>query len=270
MKRIHDFVSHGYDSDAGIIRNKNDRAIEQLIQALTALTPPLRLIDLGVGDGAFLSRLAEQIGEARFTGVDLSSKMVEKAAGAVPGLEGIVSDIRHVAEHTKEGGWDVAIAHFVLAYVDIDTLIAQAKHVLRPGGLFSFVTSTNSAANVCRREIARLRATGNPIDRLAAWVGERGIERTQTPNDFEEMAAALAAQGFSVASRESHSTRVVLNDSAEAYEFGITKGWGVNAISIPLLPTGLLLKIAEMALDRCEYPYVAEHTVEMVVARKDG
>jgi ubiquinone/menaquinone biosynthesis C-methylase UbiE len=115
------------------------------------LHPGESVLDLGAGRGAALFAAAAQVGgSGQVLGVDIAPGMVERTAAdaAERGLDQ-VSVVLGDADQppTRDGGWDVAIASFVLFFLPDPVATARRiRGVIRPGGRFVLSTFDESDA----------------------------------------------------------------------------------------------------------------------------
>jgi SAM-dependent methyltransferase len=113
--------------------------------SIRGMLPPLagrRVVDLGCGYGWFC-RWAAGEGAAHVLGVDLSEKMLARAAADTPpGLgAGRIAYARHDLETITLSGetFDLAYSSLTLHYVvDLDRLVREVHGALAPGGAFVF------------------------------------------------------------------------------------------------------------------------------------
>jgi SAM-dependent methyltransferase len=114
------------------------------------LTPGDAVLDLGCGRGAALFAAAADVGPTGLAlGVDLAPGMVERTAhdAASRGLEQVRVELGD-ADHppARDGGWDAAVASFVLFFLpDPVATATRVRDELRPGG--RFVLSTFDVAD---------------------------------------------------------------------------------------------------------------------------
>lgn len=267
-RHIHEYVSRGYDSGSDIIRTKNYAALELVARHLPRRAAgPLRVIDLGVGDGAFLRLLNALGGEFHYTGVDIAQSMLDLAGDAMP-LTAIRSRVDDVDRHTQPRSYDLVVAHFILAYVGLDTVLAQARRLLAPGGMLSLVTSTNESAAALLAQVRRLQASRHPGKLALSWAVRRGLSRTHTPDSLGHIRQRLAAHRLHLIDHRRLEAHIQIDDPDEAFRWAVDHGWCVNALDYPL-PMPLLTAIARAGLRLFHYPYHSTHVVEVMMIGLD-
>ena len=115
-----------------------ERFAERRAFLLGAVRPGDRVLDLGVGDGAFAAPLLDA--GAVVSGVDVAEEALRRARARAPG-----ADLRLVAEGEPlpfgEDAFDVVWAGEVLEHVaDVVGLLAEVRRVLRWGGTLLVTT----------------------------------------------------------------------------------------------------------------------------------
>jgi predicted TPR repeat methyltransferase len=102
--------------------------------------PYERLLDLGCGTGLAGVALADIT--THRTGIDLSSRIINVAAGHELYDDLYVGDaVAFVQEIEDEAAWDLIVATDVLPYLgDVTALFSGVKRVCAPGGIFGFST----------------------------------------------------------------------------------------------------------------------------------
>lgn len=95
------------------------------------------LVDIGCGDGR-LARVLREEGAVRVTGIECSPRQLAKAA-ALPPMDGVevvegVAEALPLADGSVDGAVFFNSLHHVPA-VQMDTAMAEAARVLKPGGL---------------------------------------------------------------------------------------------------------------------------------------
>jgi ubiquinone/menaquinone biosynthesis C-methylase UbiE len=116
---------------------------------------PVRVLDVGCGNGALLLQLGARV--SRGTGVDASAGMIERArrrAAAVPSL-----DFVHIDGPVlpfPDASFDVVTSLLSFRYLDWDPVMNEVRRVLRPGGRLLIVDMVTVPARW--RETPRLVA----------------------------------------------------------------------------------------------------------------
>ena len=104
-------------------------------------------IDLGCGTGLAAQAFAREVD--RFTGIDLSPRMLEQARAT--GLYGdlLESEMLEGLQAKPDASADLILAADAMVYVnDLAPLMRQAARVLVAGGLLAFTTETHDARDV--------------------------------------------------------------------------------------------------------------------------
>jgi len=168
-----------YQQNAGFVA-----ALGAPLFDLLAPRPGERILDLGCGDGALTTRIAEI---AEVVGVDASAEQIRVARER--GLDARMMDGNRLA---FDGEFDAVFSNAALHWMrDPDAVIAGVWRALKPGG--RFVAECGGAGNV-----ASLMAA------LVAALDRRGIDgKAAVPWYFpspEEYRARLERRGFAVES----------------------------------------------------------------------
>jgi predicted TPR repeat methyltransferase len=106
-----------------------------------------RGIDLGCGTGLGAAAFAKNVD--RFTGIDLSPGMIEKARASGLYAELEVADMVAGLASKPDASADFILAADAMVYVaDIAPVFGEAHRVLAPGGLIAFTTETHPGEGV--------------------------------------------------------------------------------------------------------------------------
>ncbi|MGH3445793.1 MAG: trans-aconitate 2-methyltransferase [Nocardioidaceae bacterium] len=134
--------------------DERGRPYLDLLARVPAMTPA-RVVDLGCGPGNQTALLARRWPDARVTGVDSSSQMIEPALAAAPA--GVSFETGDVREWRSDVPVDVLVSNATFQWVPghLD-LLARLVDQVRPGGWFAFSVPGNFAepSHALRREIA--------------------------------------------------------------------------------------------------------------------
>ena len=269
-RRVHDAVARGYNSAGGIIGEKNRIVLDALRTRWPDNAAPLRVADLGVGDGAFLAALASLGMPLAMSGLDISPAMLRLAAARVP-LATVQASAEQALIHLPAGAFDLVVAHFVFAYVARGALLSQARGLLAPGGIVSIVTTTHEGGAPFLEGLeAHFRHGMHPVRRAVGWAADRALEKSQVPRTYEALAADIEAAGLEVLSRRTLRVPVSFAGPADAYRFGIEEGWAANLLTVPLVPVKLAQALVRWGTRQGRYPFNFTHVIEIVEAGHGG
>ncbi len=162
-----------------------------LLAATVAAARPVDVLEVAAGTGV-LTRLLERVEGVRLVATDLNEPMLRAArerspAGAVRWQVADATDLPY-----DDGGFDAVVCQFgVMFFPDRVQGYAEARRVLRPGGLLAFNTWDRIERNAVAETVT---------DALVAAVprADLGFMRRTPHGYFEpaEVAADVAAAGF--------------------------------------------------------------------------
>lgn len=196
LGQVYDAVAETYDADSfGIIRGSHELFLAQLAsRGLSDSTRELSILDLGVGTGDALVALARRYPRSRKIGIDLSARMLERAQAKVA-FEAHVDDACNAGAHVEAGSIDLVLAHFLTTFVDRSRLFAAASKALAPGGLFSVISSPDSAFPRVRGYVAQL-------------LGEGTVRDANPAPTIEELEEELRVAGFEICQMDRLDLRI--------------------------------------------------------------
>ena len=162
------------------------KATLELAEGLN-LTAGTRVLDLGSGLGGPARTLAETYG-CHVTGIDLTPAFCE-AATALSKWVGLSDRVAfQVGDATRlpfaDGAFDAAMTiHVAMNIAAKDRMYAEARRVLKPGGLFGIYDI--------------LQGDGGDVLYPVPWAREPSISHLATPDDMQTL---LAGAGFKILS----------------------------------------------------------------------
>ena len=168
-----------------VLRYSAHEHLAGLVDEIVVATRPelRRLLDLGCGTGLAAPLLARP--GRHLTGVDLSSRMLEKAR-ARGGYDDLVQAEAVSFCTGKPDAFDLVFAADVLIYVgDPEALVAAVAQSLVPGGLFAFTIETSDGADLALLPSGRFAHGLAPVLALAARVGLRMVTTKTIALRFE-------------------------------------------------------------------------------------
>jgi ubiquinone/menaquinone biosynthesis C-methylase UbiE len=210
-------VADSYDQDPfGILGFSQGMALQQVVRELESDMPVL--VDVGTGTGEMLVSLRRQYPHAaELVGIDVSARMLELAGGKLltgnPSRVQLIQDDALNVGNRFNGRFDLALSHFILNYVALEPLAGSIRRALRPGGLWSLVTTSGEAF----RRLQELSA---------AFISHADL-RSQclVPESFGTLDAQLARLPFQPLYQHVLAQQVTFGSFEHLWHFAVHSGW---------------------------------------------
>jgi SAM-dependent methyltransferase len=270
LKAMYNKIAENYANANrfGSISESHAIAISQMKECCLGLQPHYKVLDLGVGDGAFLQKLYHWIPEAEFTGIDVSSEMLKRATKALP-LQTIEGSAAQASRFLPPHSQDLILAHFINAYIPIHILFNEAKLLTRANGHFSMITTTYESFPVAQQELAEFITQDSLLSNLVGHYYKSIIKNTTVATNLDELFHAFKLCQFEVVTHERLQIPIVLNNIDELIQFGIEGTWFLNSLSIRMLPKYFLLQRLKRLFSKIfTFPYHDTHIIDIVLAKK--
>ncbi len=266
IKRQYDEViaSH-YDLDPQSITGATlDRAADQLRkqQILNDLPERLRVYDVGMGTGIFLSRLmAMAEDQIQPFGLDLSQKMIDCAYQKIPDLAGAVDTAANLDAHFPEQSFDLICTHFISGFVPLHVLAPKVFSRLEEGGYWSYLGATKGS-------YPNLQAKAK--NKMLRWMfGAPSLDidsMVMSPTNRKDVFDTLERNGFVVRQCETFEPKLKFRNLDEFLEFAYYGGWLTPFIeAIGLHKAGAFTRFI---LNRFLFPIEDHHSIEIHLAQK--
>lgn len=183
-----------YDADMDIMHPLRHKMIEIALDVLPfPCEQTLKVLDLGVGTGAFTLRFLEKYSNSAVLAIDGSSSMLELAKARLAEyahrVEYLVSDFREIPATILEAdAFDVVISSYALHHLSADEKLSLLRSVvptIRPGGWVLNADIVVAESPDIERRIQVLRVDG--VTQRAPVDDERFCNSASTKKYLEEM-----------------------------------------------------------------------------------
>lgn len=270
LKAMYNHIASRYATanQFGSIVESHHCAIAQIKRARLGITPPYKVLDLGVGDGAFLVQLKECMPHANFTGIDVSREMLARAQKnlKLTSLEGSATEAEQYLPHHSQ---DLVLAHFINAYIPIQTLFSQANVITRANGHFSLITTTYDSFPVAQRSLADFIGQDSLLSNIVGHYYKAIVKNTTVAAGETELLQAFTHHNFDVLEHKRLFIPIRLNNIDELALFGIEGTWFLNSLSIRMLPKHFILQRLKRVFGKIfTFPYEDTHIIDIVLAQK--
>lgn len=252
----------------GSITQSHEGAIAQIKRASLGCRPHYKVLDFGVGDGAFLKKLDQQMLQADFTGIDVSEEMLKRAREALP-LTAIEASATEASQFLPHHSQDLVLAHFINAYIPIDELFKQAHLLTRANGYFSLITTTYDSFPVAQQHLANFITKESLLSCIVGHYYKSIVKNTTVAASKDDLVSAFERHQFKIVEHQRISIPITLNNIDELALFGIEGTWFLNSLSIRMLPKNFLIQRLKRLFSRIfTFPYQDTHVIDIILAKK--
>ncbi|MFA5960625.1 MAG: class I SAM-dependent methyltransferase [Tatlockia sp.] len=252
----------------GSVNSSHLAAIEQIKKEHLGLKPHYKVLDLGVGTGAFLDKLKAYMPNADFTGIDISKEMLTRASKVLP-LKTIEASATEASQYLPHHSQDLVLAHFINAYIPIHTLFHEADLLTRSNGYFSLITTTYESFPVAQQLLADFIAEGTILSSVVGHYYKAMVKNTTVASGQDELMHVFSQHQFKVVQHQRLEIPITLNDIDELVLFGIEGTWFLNSISMRMLPKNFLIQRLKRLFGQIfTFPYHDTHIIDIVLAKK--
>jgi SAM-dependent methyltransferase len=262
QRQYDEVVAPHYDQDPQeVIGRSLDFAVTQVHQnLLNDRVSSLKVLDMGVGTGRFLSKL-KAISAIQPFGIDLSEKMIEAAKQRIPDLVAAVDDAANLEGHFQNESFDLISTHFLTGYVPMTVLAPKIWNRLTPGGYWSLIGGTKAG-------FPALQATAQ--SKLLRWFcGGNGFavdDIVSNPANRDEISQVLENTGFVMREAQTFEPALEFRNFDEFMDFAYRGGWLTPFIdTLGLQNAGGLTRAM---LNFFIFPVNDHHSIEIVLAQK--
>lgn len=269
---LYDQVAEHYDiaDRFQVITETHHLFHEQVQKRLSERYTPLTIVDFGVGDGRLLGSLKSLFPDAKLIGLDTSSGMLQLAEQDY-GITTIQTDFRQADQYIAPHSADLIIAHFILAFIDYETLLQVASRVLKPGGLLSIAATTYESFpkghTLIEKRIQALKFT----KALLSYWYHRALNQTHTPKTDEQKIKFIHQAGLKRLDYSVFSKRLHCESINACYDYGFRAGWLPNAINYSWIPPKCVESICKACLKHLlPIPFDDEHIVAVELLETEG
>jgi len=252
----------------GSISESHRVAIEQIYKAHLGIRPNYKVLDLGVGNGAFLEKLKKYMPDADFTGIDISREMLAHARKVIP-LTAIEASATEASLYLPHHSQDLVLAHFINAYIPINTLFTEASLLTRANGYFSLISTTYESFPVAQQHLADFIASDTLVSSVVGHYYKAMVRNTTVASGLDELLQVFDKHQLEVVAHQRLRIPITLNDIDELARFGIEGTWFLNSISMRMLPKNFLIARLKRLFNKIfTFPYHDEHIIDVVLAKK--
>lgn len=243
-------------------------AIAQIQNEPIILKPHPRVLDLGVGNGAFLEKLNAYMPQAAFTGIDICSDRLEHARKALS-LTAIEGSALHASHLLPSHSQDLVLAHFINACIPIPTLFKQANLLTRANGYFSLITTTYESFPIAQQQLANFIAEDTLVSTVVGHYYKNIVGNATVAPGLEELLKAFKEHHFKIIQQKRLCIPIIIRNVDDLTRFGIEGTWFLNSSAVRMLPKNFLIQRLKRLFTKIfTFPYEDTHIIDIILAQK--
>ena len=265
-QQYNDLIAHHYDLDPlSLIADSQECAIGQMLTAdffATRHGERIDVLDLGMGTGTFLEKVMASADDVQPFGLDLSDSMAKIACERIPKLQFRIGDAANFDQHFPEQQFDLISTHFITGFVATEHLAPLIAKRLKPGGVWSFVGSSQAAYPVLRMY------ANNRFLRMLLGGARTSMENLLSPRDEHHLGNMMRDVGLEVLASDTQTPQLKFETFAEFMVFAYDGGWLTPYIEdLGLHKAG---KATRALLNELIFPMSDQHNILHGVAQKNS
>ena len=272
LKAKYNNVAGGYATASdqfGSISLSHQAAINQILNSNLDATPHINILDLGVGDGAFLQKLQQHFYKSQFIGIDISAEMLKHAKAALPSLKTIETSATEASQLLPHHSQDLVLAHFINAYIPIDKLFTQANLLSSPNGCFSYITTTYDSFLNVQQQISEFSTKKSILSQIVKRYFKNVVKNTPVAANKDELIQTFAKYQFEIIDHQRLNIPIALNNIDKFMAFGVQGTWFLNGLPSCILPKKFIRWIVKLVVcNIITFPYKDTHVIDIILAKK--
>lgn len=270
LKAMYNKIAQNYDTadQFGAISLSHDAAISQIIRNNIGIKGHYKVLDLGVGNGLFLSKLKNYMPHAEFTGIDISPKMLLRASEKIR-LTTIETSATEASHYLPAHSQDLILAHFINAYIPIHELFSQANLLSKSTGYYSLITTTYESFPNAQQKLAEFISSNSLLASVVGHYYKAMVKNTTVANSLKDLLDAFEKHHFEVIEHKRIQIPIHFNHFENMANFGIEGTWFLNNLSVKMLPKTFLLNRLKRLFRRIfTFPFHDTHVIDIILAKK--
>lgn len=268
IEKVYDKVvakHYNQDLSVGVLHSANVQAQQLITKNIDEIHS---ILALGIGDGVYVEPYKKLFKNASIGGVDISSTMLNNAHKLL-GCDIYHGDIADSVKLIKGKTFDLALAHFVCAYVKPDIIFSQANELLNQQGYLSVVTNTyGSFPNIMAAYQNYVNSNSLFAKQLRKHINST-FDTVFVPKDMGALKEQFIENNLMVIDEKQVDLNIEFEDATSFTEFFMLGSWFASGLIHNLLPPNVVQYIfKKLAEKHLSFPFQDTMSIAVVLGQK--
>jgi hypothetical protein len=162
-------------------------------------------------------------------------------------------DVKNIGKYLEPNSITLVLMHFILSYVEAQTIISDVVRLLHQGGICSIATSTFESFKTMQTVVRNFMSA------------EEMKELSQVPENPDALKTLLTEAGFDIIEEDILTEKVHFANFEELYNWGIKSGWIIEYV-LSLTEE----QISTLATTQGIFPLEDDFQASILLIRKNG
>ncbi|MEM9272466.1 MAG: class I SAM-dependent methyltransferase [Cyanobacteria bacterium P01_F01_bin.143] len=222
IEKIYDeIIASNYDIDEFKLLSKSRAVTISQIKNHCLESNINSILDFSLGTGEALIDCKNIFPSANLYGIDISQKMIDIAQQKIA-VSAFHDDAKNIDKYLESASINLALIHFMMAYIPPEVIIPKASQILASGGFCSIATSTYDSF----KNLQRLAKLANLLKKISVFsLIPKNPIKPKAKKNKKVLQTLFEKHGFTIKEKIIYEQEVEFTDLYHLHRWGVDSGW---------------------------------------------